>query len=168
MRQLREPTWLLTHPFISFWLAFCWVSSLSWARVPEDRPKAGRQQPELRLPKGVVSCYSWSCLVVGCLMSFPVPVRVAKECVLCWLCQLFVLSAWCFSETFSLWEGLKTLLGFCSALEQKLQDISSAEGSKIFATQIEILWPHFCQQMRAFMDTRVQLPVLLMVLAWAN
>lgn len=78
-----ELAWLPTHSFTSFWLAFCWVSSVSWACIPEDRPKAGLQQPVLGLSKGVVSCYSWSCLLVGCLISFPLPVRVAEECISC-------------------------------------------------------------------------------------
>lgn len=94
-----ELAWLLTHSFTSFWLAFCWVSSVSWARMPGGRPKAGLQQPVLRLSKGVVSCYSWSCLLVGCLISFLLPVRVIK---------VVVLSVWCFSDTFSLQEALKT------------------------------------------------------------
>lgn len=52
---------ILTRSFflVSFQLnKFSELTYCVTTQLPEDRPRAGLQQPELRLPKGVVLCYS--------------------------------------------------------------------------------------------------------------
>lgn len=141
-------TWadlIANSPSMYFWLAFCWVRSQSWATRSRGRTKSRTAATRVEIWKGVVSYYSWSCLVVGCLISFPLPARVAKESISCQPCQLFVLSAWCFSETFSSREGLKTLFGFCSGLEKNFRMPHQLKVQR-FCHSNWNLWLHLCSK----------------------